>query len=427
MIKAIFNNVLILSKQSIIVFFAVLIIRLLLNKAPKKYSYYLLFIVFVKLVIPSIGNTDYSIYQFTGNINTKNIIPITSIAKGQIQVDLSNLSKTSINVNGFYYVWIIGFLMFAMYLILSKIKLSRKLKFAVCYQDYKDVKLSEEISVPFTYGLFRPTIYLPTNLSNNQVSQILIHERIHIRRKDNIVKYFSVIILAVYWFNPLVWLSYYMMSLDMELSCDESVILEHNIDRKEYGENILSFVNNQNMYISGFSQGNTKRRIMNILNCKKHNKCISIICILVICLICVILFTSKSNSIKYIEISKNELSITSPIKEGIIICDVEGYEGHTGIDIKDKYWESTEVYPCADGIIDEIGNDSDGDYIVIKHDNEYTSSYHGLVDVNVQLNQAVTSNFAIAKVKISEVNKHLHFEIQNEKHEYVKNIIELLN
>jgi len=115
------------------------------------------------------------------------------------------------------------------YSLVSFLKLKRQLKSAKLVD--KNIFEAKNLKTPFVFGLINPRIYLPAGLDATERRYILLHEQIHIRRKDYIIKILAFLILSIHWFNPLVWIAFRLMSKDMELSCDERVL-------KEMDENI---------------------------------------------------------------------------------------------------------------------------------------------------------------------------------------------
>ena len=137
-----------------------------------------------------------------------------------------------------------------------------------------NVYTSDAISTPFVFGIVRPKIYLPKGLTEQQQNYVITHEKVHIRRGDHIIKLFAFVITCIHWFNPLVWLSFFLLEKDMEMSCDEKVlqILGHE-HKKDYSYCILSLASDKRFvpkaYLS-FGDSDTKKRIKNVLNYKKR-------------------------------------------------------------------------------------------------------------------------------------------------------------
>lgn len=132
----------------------------------------------------------------------------------------------------------------------------------------------ENIPSPFVFGIFRPRIYLPSGLSEQDAECIVMHERTHIRRRDYLIKLLTVPILALHWFNPLVWLAINLMTADMELSCDEQALKNFPPEyKKAYASALLNVSMKQNKItlngVLGFGESNIKSRIKGVLRMKK--------------------------------------------------------------------------------------------------------------------------------------------------------------
>jgi beta-lactamase regulating signal transducer with metallopeptidase domain len=122
------------------------------------------------------------------------------------------------------YIWVFGIIALLIYSLVSILILKRRLKSAQLVE--KDIFEAKNLKTPFVLGLFRPKIYIPSGLSEEEKSYIILHEQTHIRRFDHLVKMVAFLILCVHWFNPLIWAAFLLMSADMEMSCDERVLKE---------------------------------------------------------------------------------------------------------------------------------------------------------------------------------------------------------
>ncbi|MBQ6292916.1 MAG: hypothetical protein IJK77_03460 [Lachnospiraceae bacterium] len=168
-------------------------------------------------------------------------------------------------------VWIIGIGIMLLYMIGSFWNLHRRLRTAVIRE--KGVWESDEITSPFILGVIRPRIYLPTSLSEEERAFVLAHEKTHLRRGDQIWKPLGYLLLAVYWFNPLFWLAYFLLCRDIEGACDERVIKnEDPAYRKAYSETLLKLNVRQKAVAAcplAFSENGVGGRIRSVLNYKK--------------------------------------------------------------------------------------------------------------------------------------------------------------
>lgn len=168
-------------------------------------------------------------------------------------------------------IWLAGILILLVYSVLTTLKLVRKLKSSKHLKG--NIYEVNHIDTPFVFGLLRPKIYIPFGLSETEESYIIKHEETHIKRFDHIIKFISFIATMIHWFNPLVWLAFFLMGKDMELSCDEKVIAEMGSGiKKDYSHSLLSLSSSRRVIGCSplaFGGENTKGRIKNILNYKK--------------------------------------------------------------------------------------------------------------------------------------------------------------
>jgi len=176
------------------------------------------------------------------------------------------------------YVWIAGAVLMSVYGIVSYLRLKQKMKAAGCIE--ANIYELNSIQSPFVLGVFKPKIYIPTGLSEQDREYIITHEQTHIKRLDHLVKFAAYFILCLHWFNPLAWAAFVLMGIDMEMSCDERVLKELGISTKKgYSLSLLSMAGNRRL-INGsplaFSEGGLKTRIKNVLNFKKPSRIIAL-------------------------------------------------------------------------------------------------------------------------------------------------------
>lgn len=154
---------------------------------------------------------------------------------------------------------------------------------------FKAIRLREniyecdDIPTPFVMGFLRPRIYIPFRMEGEEQDYIIRHESYHIARKDNLAKLVAFLITCVYWFHPLVWLSYFLMMRDMEMSCDEYVLQKSVRDiREDYSRSLLGLATNKRNMGAGliaFGESNARRRVKHIMKFKKCGKWIGMIAI----------------------------------------------------------------------------------------------------------------------------------------------------
>ena len=293
---SLFSSILDMSIIASYVAIAVIVIRIFMKKVPKIFSYILWLPVLIRLVMPFSFNSRLSIFGFLKpeDQTSNEIMKFAQNNFGFIQnpiVDvganeLNNSAATTVSsatpvasanhLPGIMeiasYIWVIGIVALLIYSILSYMKVLRNVKTATLVEG--NVFETDRISSPFLCGFIRPKIYVPIGLNENELSYILKHEQTHIRRLDYIVKPFAFLALIIHWFNPLMWLSFALMSKDMEMSCDESVIKQMGNNIKgSYSNSLLSLsVKRSGLMIGSpiaFGESNIKPRVKNILNYKR--------------------------------------------------------------------------------------------------------------------------------------------------------------
>ena len=305
-------DILNMSLKASYVILIVMLIRLLLKKAPKFISYVIWSVVAFRLIIPFSFESIFSIIPKKMNTNP---IPRDIVYQNTPQVK-SGIEATDIIVNvknslpapstvasvnpmqTFMIIgsciWILGMVALAIYSVISVIRLKRQLKDAKLLED--NIFEANNLRTPFVLGVIKPKIYLPTGLKAEERAYIVLHEQTHIRRADHIIKIIAFIILTIHWFNPLVWIAFVLMNKDMELSCDEYVLKEMKEDiKKSYANSLLSLAIGGHM-INGsplaFGEGNVKVRIKNVLNYKKPTFWMIAISMIIIAVIGVGLLTN---------------------------------------------------------------------------------------------------------------------------------------
>lgn len=320
MLNNIFLELLNMSYTASFVIVAVLIARLLLKRAPKVFSYALWVVVLLRLLCPfslespismipdkdlaaSVNIDEINTYQKYQNPSGADNTDDTSNETGVMISKPQSASTTSILWNMIVdlgqYLWLAGIFAVLTYSVISLIKLKCKLIGAGRLRD--NIYLADHIASPFVMGLFRPKIYLPSALSQEEQTYILQHEKHHIRRGDHVVKILTFLALCIHWFNPLVWLAFVLSSKDMEMSCDEAVMKKMDGDiRMEYSMSLLSLATGQRIFAGAplaFGEGDTKSRIKNVMNYKKPAFWVLVICfVTVIALSVILMLNPKQNS-----------------------------------------------------------------------------------------------------------------------------------
>ncbi|MDE5991444.1 MAG: peptidoglycan DD-metalloendopeptidase family protein, partial [Oscillospiraceae bacterium] len=173
----------------------------------------------------------------------------------------------------FTIVWLCGVGAMALYGIVSAARLAARVKTAV--RTEKGIYESDRISTAFAAGLLRPKIYIPCGIPEDERRLIVMHERVHIRRRDYLFKLLAFAGLSLHWFNPLIWAAFALMTRDMEMSCDEAVLREcGESGRILYAEALVrvSVKGFGGAAVVGFGETGIKKRVKNVLNYKKPGK-----------------------------------------------------------------------------------------------------------------------------------------------------------
>lgn len=285
--EGVFFSVFHMSLVSSYIIAVVFFIRLLLTRAPKLFSYLLWGIVFIRLICPLSFESVISLVparvnevrfeqlvpQVSGNVS-ENTQTHTAPKENLYDPIYDAVADQSphLSVNGILAIlWIGTAAGLLLYNILSLMALRRKLTDAEPID--RNIYISGHIRTPFVIGLFRPAVYLPAGLTDEEEEYVIRHERVHISRRDYLVKAAAFFITCIHWFNPLVWIAFILMSRDMEMACDERVLREMgNTIKKDYSNSLLSMAIHENGVLSAplaFGENAVKSRVKNVLRYKK--------------------------------------------------------------------------------------------------------------------------------------------------------------
>lgn len=289
---------------------AVLILRLVLKKAPKWVSVLLWGIVAVRLICPFSFESALSLIPSAETFPEKIISgPSFDIQTGISPVDnrindylgdryFEGVTVPANNGNNIMtiltIVWIIGILLLVAYTIISYRRLHREIDTAVHYKD--NIFQSENVSSPFVLGIINPRIYLPFSMNEQNLEHVVAHEQAHIRRKDHWWKPLGFLLLTIYWFNPLMWLAYVLLCRDIELACDEKVIKElGNEQRADYTQALVACSVNRRMIAAcplAFGEVGVKDRVKSVMNYKKPAFWIIILAVIACVIVAVCFLTN---------------------------------------------------------------------------------------------------------------------------------------
>lgn len=296
---------------------AVILLRILLKKAPKWITVLLWGIVAVRLVcpfsfesvmslVPSAETISPSVLIYEAEVNTgfeavDNVVnPVISKAVTTIGPEKTvNTFKLFILI--FSRIWLIGTTILFVYTFISCLRIRKKVCTAILLRD--NVYQSETVVSPFVLGIMNPKIYLPFNMSKQDEELVIAHEEAHIKRKDHLWKPLEFMILTLHWFNPLMWLGYVLLCRDIEIACDEKAVKElSNEKRADYSQALLTCSVNRRRIAAcplAFGEVGIKERVKGVLSYEKPALWIIIVAIIVCITTAVCLLTNpKTYDIK---------------------------------------------------------------------------------------------------------------------------------
>ncbi len=315
MLDVLFEKVLSCSGIGSYVIVSVMVARLFLKKSPKIYSYALWSVVFFRLLVPFTLESPFGILPVTPESpfailsltpespfgilsETQSILPMNPEASTMSQVKTENQVSTATSpevpfsstefqgsvqnsTSVWSILWCVGMSVLLIPSLCSVVKLHKQLR--VSFHLEKNIYLVDSIDTPFVWGFFKPKIYLPSTLSDEEKACVVPHEEYHLKRLDHLTRLLAFFTLILHWFNPLVWCAFVLSGRDMELSVDEKVVKnlvqespstenESTIKQKyatlllELGTKKSSFVP---LYVTPtFRHGETKERVNHVMKIK---------------------------------------------------------------------------------------------------------------------------------------------------------------
>lgn len=281
-----FVSVLNMSISAAWVLLAVLILRLIFKKAPKRITVLLWCIVGLRLIMPFSVESIFSLIPSNETVSKAWDSPRPNLNSGITAID----NGVNNYLEGHYFegvtrpaghftdittiaaaAWLIGTAALLIYTAVSFFRLKKGLRTAVLLRD--NIFQSEKISSPFVFGIIKPKIYLPFGITERNAESVILHEQAHISRRDYLWKPLGFLLLCVHWFNPLMWLAYVLFCRDIEFACDERAIGLLNTDKRaDYSEALLNCSAGRHMlfaYPPAFGEVGVKSRVKSVLNYKK--------------------------------------------------------------------------------------------------------------------------------------------------------------
>ncbi len=315
---------------------AVLVLRALLARRLPRFTFMALWILAaVRLTVPFTLPSRFSLYSWLegfGKPKAKTMLLLPQSAAVPAQ-------GTSPIQTGLWIAWLIGAVLLAAYFGMSYCRCRRRFCASLPAQSIGvenwrkqvksirriNIRVSDQITSPLTYGILRPVILLPKNISwqdEAALGYVLSHEYVHIRRLDAAVKLLMAGALCVHWFNPLVWVMYFLANRDMELSCDEAVLSRSSQKEKaayalallqmeeSRGASLYSHFSKNNCY---FGKNAIEERICAIMKMKKFSAFVLVFALMLVLSVTAVFATSSINQ-----------SSVSDLPEGTVFQDEDG-------------------------------------------------------------------------------------------------------
>ena len=257
----------------------IMLIRLI-KRIPRRLTTFLWIIPFLRMTIPLGLDSPYSLMTLLSKITTKTIVvyqPTDKISFSMMNSIMAANSyfpityKVNILENIFRVASVIwAVVALAIILMLIAVYLSTLFEIKDSKHLRENVFLSEKITSPAVYGILRPKIVLPASYQNRDIELVIHHEKAHIRGLDNLWRMIAFLVVSVHWFNPFSWIFLKAFLSDLELSCDERVLVKLGIHRsKEYASALLVCKQGTTVFASAFGGARIRTRIENILSFKK--------------------------------------------------------------------------------------------------------------------------------------------------------------
>ena len=276
--EIIFTKIFNMSVAASMLIIAVILLRLILKNAPKWIRCVLWLLVALRLVIPFSFESPFSLIPNAQAINAATQSS-TSYVSSLVNTDsfktIQNAVALSENETGIItilsFLWIAGFGVMLIYMLFSYFHLYLRVKESIAIDD--NILICDRITSPFVFGILKPHIYLPSDLSEDEKSYVIAHEMAHIKHHDNLWKPLGYLILSIHFFNPLCWIAFKLFTNDIELACDERVIKNYDIqDKKGYSTALLSCSIEHNFLSAcpfSFGESGLKQRIKSVLGYRK--------------------------------------------------------------------------------------------------------------------------------------------------------------
>ena len=359
---AVFLKLLNLSISASWLVLAVLVLRLISKRSPKWVNVLLWGIVALRLVLPFSIESALSLIPSAETVSPAAVqfAPAPTITSGVSVIDNAvnpSLSEhfaavPTASVNPLYvwteiagWVWLIGLGAMLLYALVSYLRLRRRVSVSLPVQDH--IYLCDAISSPFILGVVKPHIYLPSGLDEVQRQNVLSHEQAHLARRDHWWKPLGFALLAVYWFNPVLWLAYALLCRDIELACDERVIRTMDESAvKTYSTVLLACSMPRKAVITcplAFGEVGVKERVKNALHYKKPAFWV-VAASVTVCIVVAVCFLTNPPT------DTDAAGLVGFHREQVTYADVTGASGAQPSNVQLTAEETDAVYALLDAL-----------------------------------------------------------------------------
>ena len=261
---------------------AIIILRLLLIKAPKWIRGILWSFVGLRLVfpfsiesifslMPRFNSSSVTLYETKTEAVVLDVPAFNQAVESLVTNPGDSIDPMQILVFVLSIVWVIGIIAMLSYMTVTYLLIKKKVKEAVLLKD--NIWVCDRIDTPFILGVIKPKIYLPASMNSTDTEYVIAHEKSHIKRLDHLWKPFAFLLLCIYWFNPLLWVAYALLCKDIELACDEKVINDLGVQiKKPYCEALVNCSITRKSISAcplAFGENGIKSRIKSVLSFKK--------------------------------------------------------------------------------------------------------------------------------------------------------------
>ncbi|MBQ2848410.1 MAG: hypothetical protein IJE74_09170 [Clostridia bacterium] len=377
---------------------AIVILRLVLKKAPKAIFVVLWGLVALRLIcpftiesalslIPSAETipTEQFYYQYEQHDDYNIAIVDNPIYPEAITYTTGSVGSAGFKSIVYYLVWLGGIGAMLAYTAVSYIIVKRKVKFSAPLKG--NIRICDSIKTPFILGIIKPKIYIPSDMNEQDNEYVVAHERAHLKRRDHWWKPLGFLLLSVHWFNPVMWVAYILLCRDIELACDEKVIKDLGTDiKKSYSEALLNCSAPRKMIAAcplAFGEVGVKQRIKSVLSYKKPAFWVIIITVIASIAVAVCFMTNpEASSIDEVHggIFKNNYRIT-------IVSGEKAYNisSQTAIGSTVDFLEEIKISKAP---IDESRSEErSADYKVILYKNKKNPEIYTVLNFNSDLDE----------------------------------------